>query len=101
MKTRTIALIALAGLGLAACSGRSDEPQPANETVVANIVEPENFTNVTTETAPPPVAANVTSEAPPTAELAPDEQTQDDAAATGMTARVDRNSSDEGQPAQQ
>jgi hypothetical protein len=45
------------------------------------------------------VVSNATTTPPPVAELAPDEQTQDDADATGMTAKVDRNAS-EGQPAQ-
>jgi len=98
MKIRTFALIGAAGLTLAACSGNKPEEQPANETIVANIGEPETFNNVTIEE---PVAAPTTTNAsspPPVADLAPDEQTQEDADATGMTAKVDRNSSD-GEPA--
>jgi hypothetical protein len=99
MKTRTIALIAVAGLALAACSGGKPEDTSANETIVANIGEPENFSNVTIEEPVAPAATNATSTTATTApDLAPDEQTQDDADATGMTAKVDRNAS-EGQPA--
>lgn len=99
MKTRTTLLIAVAGLSLAACSGGKPEDTSANETVVANIGEPENFSNVTIDEPVTPAPTNVTSTTAATApDLAPDEQTQDDADATGMTAKVDRNAS-EGQPA--
>ncbi|HWU94410.1 MAG TPA: hypothetical protein VN029_02360 [Sphingomonas sp.] len=94
MNIRTLALIAGAGLALAACSG-SKPDETANETIVANIGEPENFSNVTIdEPVATPAATNVTADTtPPVADLAPDEQTQDDADATGMTSKVDRNSS--------
>lgn len=101
MKIRTIALIAVAGLSLAACSGGKPDDTTANETVVANIGEPDNFSNVTINEPVAPVTANATTAAtnpPPVADLSPDAQTQDDADATGMTAKVDRNAS-EGQPA--
>ncbi|MBO9671766.1 MAG: hypothetical protein J7485_14755, partial [Sphingobium sp.] len=98
MKTRTILMIAAAGLSLAACSGSKPEDTTANETIVANIGEPENFSNVTINEPVAPVASNAVTTPPPVADLAPDEQTQDDADATGMTAKVDRNAS-EGQPA--
>lgn len=94
MKIRTLALIAGAGLALAACSGGKPD-ETANETIVANIGEPENFANVTIdEPVATPAPTNVTADTAPTApDLAPDEQTQDDADATGMTSKVDRNSS--------
>lgn len=96
MKIRTLTLIATAGLALAACSGGKPD-ESANETIVANIGEPESFSNVTIDepVATPTVSTNVTTTdtAPTTPDLAPDEQTQDDAAATGMTSKVDRNSS--------
>ncbi len=95
MKTRTLALIAVAGLALAACSGGKPE-ETTNETVVANIAEPESFSNVTIdEPVATPAPTNVTTAdtAPSAPELSADEQTQDDADATGMTAKVDRNSS--------
>jgi len=99
MKTRTLALLAVGGLALAACSGGKPEDTGANETIVANIGAPDNFANVTMDEPAAPVTTNATTTPPPVADLAPDEQTQDDADATGMTAKVDRNAS-EGQPAQ-
>lgn len=99
MKTRTLALIAVAGLSLAACSGGKQEEQPVNDTIVANIDEPAATTNVVIdEPEAAPAATNAVTSAPPSAELTTDAQTQDDADATGMTAKVDRNAS-EGQPA--
>lgn len=101
MKIATLATFAVAGLSLAACSGGTPEEQPANETIVANVSEPESFSNVMIEEpAPAPTTNVIATDTPPTAELAPDEQTDDYAAATGMTSRVDRNASDEAQPAQ-
>ncbi len=58
-----------------------EEEAPAEETAPV-AAEPE---------APPP--AEVKAEAPPAAEIAPDVQMQDDADATGMTARVTRDGS--------
>ncbi|NYT40286.1 hypothetical protein HZY97_05930 [Sphingomonas sp. R-74633] len=99
MKIRTIALVGAAGLALAACSGNKSEDTTANETIVANIGAPDNFANVTIDEPVAPVTTNTTAATPPpVAELAPDEQTQDDADATGMTAKVNRNTSE--QPAQ-
>ncbi|MEP9360259.1 hypothetical protein [Sphingomonas sp. KR3-1] len=99
MKIRSFALVGAAGLALAACSGSKTDDTQVNETIVANIGEPENLTNVTiTEPTATPTMTNA-SAPPPVADLAPDAQTQDDADATGMTAKVDRNTS-EGQPAQ-
>jgi hypothetical protein len=98
MKIRTFALLGAAGLALAACSGSKPEEQPVNDTVVANIGEPESFTNVTIDEPVATPAATNAAAPPPVADLAPDEQTQEDADATGMTAKVDRNSS-EAQPA--
>jgi len=95
MKTRTILLLAVAGLSLAACGGNKPE-ETTNETVVANIGEPESFSNVTIDQpVETPAATNATTAdtAPTAPDLAPDEQTQDDADATGMTAKIDRNSS--------
>lgn len=96
MKTRNILLIAVAGLSLAACGGSKTE-ETTNETVVANIGEPESFSNVTIDQpveAPATTNATTADTTAPTApDLSPDEQTQDDADATGMTAKVDRNSS--------
>lgn len=99
MKIKTIALFAAASVALAACAS-SDDPQQleANVTnavelppVEANLIEPP-VTNETTENV---VVAPVT--APP---LTADEQTLDDAAATGMTAKVNRDEASAEQPAQ-
>ncbi len=101
MKTATLALIAAAGLSLAACSGgEKDAPEATNDTMMSNIVEPQNEAAVPAEPSPTPAPANVAREAPAAPQLSSDEQTQEDADATGMTAKVDRNASDAGQPAQ-
>lgn len=103
MKTKTVALLAATGLALAACGSKTEE-QPAAETNVTNIVEePAEVTNVVTEAPAPAPADNATTAAvaPPTATLTADEQTAEDADATGMTARVDRNApTDSAKPAQ-
>jgi hypothetical protein len=100
MKISTIALLAAAGLSLAACGHKEEEAAP--DANLTNITVPEDATvNVSTET---PAAAPInTVEATPAAPvaLAPEEQTQDDADATGMTARVSRDEGNEsGQPVQ-
>lgn len=89
MKT-AIALLA-ASLSLAACSGAKDPEPPVAETNVIDITEPANMAPVATE-APPAVRIDNTAaaEAPPADVLSADEQTQEDADATGMTARVNR-----------
>jgi hypothetical protein len=96
-------LLPLAALALlAACSG-SDEP----EAVVSN--EPE-LLDVTNEAANVPEAPLATPSATPLSENSaleetpeptlPDEQVQEDADATGLTARVDRSGEDEAVPAE-
>ena len=93
MKTKTIALLAASALALAACSGSKTDEQPATETNISNIaVEPANFANVTTEAPPATRIDNSAAESttPPAATLTADEQTADDADATGMTAKVNR-----------
>ncbi|MES2442362.1 MAG: hypothetical protein V4574_05995 [Pseudomonadota bacterium] len=94
---KKFALIAAAGslaLALAACGGPKPEEAPV-ETNVANLAEPGNgaFGNEVTPTPSP--EANV-SQGPAArgADFADGAQTQDDADATGMTARVSRD--DEG-----
>jgi hypothetical protein len=100
MKISTIALLAAAALSLAACGHKEEEAAP--DANLTNITVPEDTTvNVSTET---PAAAPInTVEATPAApvELAPEAQTQDDADATGMTARISRDEGNEsGQPVQ-
>ncbi|MBX3564273.1 MAG: hypothetical protein KF730_06805 [Sphingomonas sp.] len=91
MKIKTIALLAAAGVALAACHNKADDA-PVAETNVTNMVEePADVTNVVDE-APPAThidnTASVTT--PPSATLTADEQTLDDADASGMTAKVNR-----------
>lgn len=105
MKTLTrAAMLALGLTGLAmtaACSGGGDEAPV--ETNVANLGVEEEApaeANIAEPVATP--TANV-SEAPPVAPSADfndAEQTQTDADATGMTARVKRDGEDEAQPAE-
>ncbi|UZK66592.1 hypothetical protein [Sphingomonas sp. M1-B02] len=108
MNIKRISLLTVAAasaLALAACSGSSEADQEDVEANAANLtlVEPENVANVMVEA---PAATRVdnsaSTEVAPPVTLSPDEQTQVDADATGMTARVSR---DEGgnetaQPAQ-
>jgi len=104
---KRIALLATvaAGLALSACGGKDEAEAPAN---VANMtpIEVENTaTTVPTEAPAAPPLDNVTintthAETVPS-DLSADEQTQDDADATGMTARVSRDEGgNEGQPAE-
>ena len=90
-RTALLATAAALSLSLAACGGHDEEP-PVAETNVSDLGE--NFEtvaeNVATEAPPATVIHNTAGEAPPMATLTPDEQTQDDADATGMTARVNR-----------
>ncbi|WP_213980836.1 hypothetical protein [Sphingomonas sp. dw_22] len=101
MKLHTIALLAAAGLSLAACGHKDEEAGP--DANLTNITVPEdtaaNFV-VETPTPEPTVNTVEATPAPPVA-VTPDEQTQDDADATGMTARVSRDEGEEsGKPAQ-
>ncbi|TGX55675.1 hypothetical protein E5A73_00615 [Sphingomonas gei] len=107
MNLKRIALLASAAgaLALGGCGGR-DEPKAPNNAEDMTPIETENSTvetTVPTEAPAAPRIDNVTSEAPPEAappSLSADEQTQDDADATGMTARVSRDEGgNEGQPA--
>ena len=107
MKLKRIAVFAsVAGaLALGACGGGKDEAGTPT-TNVGNMapIEVENSAaTVPTEApAPPPMDNATTESAPaPAVELSADEQTQDDADATGMTARVSRDEGgNEAQPAE-
>jgi PBP1b-binding outer membrane lipoprotein LpoB len=102
MKTKTIALLAASAVTLAACSGSKTDEQPVGETNVTNlVVEQGNLMNVATEAPPATRIDNTANAVPPSATLTTDEQTQDDADATGMTAKVNRDEggNDSGQPA--
>ena len=99
MKTHRIALIATlaaAGLGLASCGGgQKDEAEPANMAPAdfGNETAPANMTEVPTEAPQATQVDNTTTNSIPAAPaptVSATEQTQDDADATGMTARVSR-----------
>jgi len=107
MKLKRIAMFAsVAGaLALGACGGGKDEA----ETPTANIgnmapIEVENSAATVPTEAPaaaPMDNASTESDPAPAPDLSADEQTQDDADATGMTARVSRDEGgNEAQPAQ-
>lgn len=103
MKIKTIVLLAASALALAACHNKPEEP-PVAETNVTNFAEPANIGEVSTE-APPATRIDNTATstiAPPAATLTADEQTVQDADATGMTAKVNRDEggNSAGQPAQ-
>jgi hypothetical protein len=102
MNTKRIALIATlaaAGLGLSACGGHKDEADTANtETTTETNYEaaPVNMTEVPTEAPAATRIDNANTEGLPAAaapQVSASEQTQDDADATGMTARVSRDES--------
>ncbi|RYD53776.1 MAG: hypothetical protein EOP60_09640 [Sphingomonadales bacterium] len=103
MKIKALALLAASAIALAACSGSKDAEQAPAETNVTDLtVVPEDSANVLTEAPPATRIDNTaTSEVePPAATLTADEQTQDDADAAGMTAKVDRSGdAEEPQPA--
>lgn len=96
---RKYALVALAGaLALAAC-GKKEEEAPATN----NLVEPP-VENVIVEEpeAPAPEPSNNAAPAPaPAPTISEQQQIEDDAAATGMTARLNRDGTDEGANATQ
>jgi hypothetical protein len=100
MKISTVALLAVAGLSLAACGHKEEEAAP--DANLTNLSVPEDAPmNVPVEA---PAAPRIDNEvqATPAApvEVAPEAQTQDDADATGDTARVQRDEGNEGQPVQ-
>jgi ABC-type glycerol-3-phosphate transport system substrate-binding protein len=104
MKIRTIAFATAACLALAACGGGKDEAPEAGANV-SDITVPETPATVNISTEAPAAPTGNVAEAPvPEASPTPvfsDEQTQTDAEATGMTARVKRDEGNEGTPAEQ
>lgn len=106
MNIKRIALSAsVAGaLALGACSGGNDEATaPTSNVENMTPIEVENTAVVPTEAPTATPIDNVATTQPETvpSELSADEQTQDDADATGMTARVSRDEGgNEAQPAQ-
>lgn len=98
MKTNRIAIATLlaAGLSLAACSSGEEAGDDSTNTEMTtenlSVPEPENLTEVLDEAPAAPRIDNANTEAQPDAApaLSDDEQTRDDADATGMTARISR-----------
>lgn len=96
-KTRTgAALAALMMLSLAGCSRSSDEQAPLPDNEISDNYQAEPLPEPTPAVMPTPEVApatdmNATAESlPPPAERTVDEQMNDDAFATGMTARSTR-----------
>lgn len=89
MRSKTLLALAVPAL-LAACSGSEREPAPVDDNEVEMLDVTNEAANVAEPPAPTPTptpdAVNTTAEAP----VPPEEQVQDDADATGMTARVTR-----------
>lgn len=107
MKLRTFAILAGAGLTLAAC-GSNDEGATPPDANVTEITVPETPADLNVSTQEPAAAepANVAPvpEATPSETPTPfsdREQTESDAAATGMTSRIDRNADSEDQEKKQ
>lgn len=105
MKLRTFAILAGAGLTLAACGGK-DEGPAAPDANVTEITVPETPADVNVSTQEPAAIepANALPAPEPTAKPTPfsdREQTEADAAATGMTSRVNRDSESESQEKKQ
>lgn len=107
MNIKRIAMLtaaAAAALTLAACGGGADEEQPdamETNTEAMAIPEPANMAELPQEAPAETRVDNTATDtvAAPAPEIAPTEQVQDDAAATGMTARVDRSAGgNEAQP---
>jgi hypothetical protein len=91
---KTSLLILTGALALAACGKKPEEASPTN-----NLVEPP-VENVVVEEpdAPTPAPENNVAEAKPAAppSVSEQQQMQDDAAATGMTSRLDSGESGQG-----
>lgn len=85
---KTLTLAFAATLALAACGKREED----NAAAVNNLVEPpvENVIIDEPDALPPPAATNNMAAAVPVPapDISEDQQVQDDAAATGMTARL-------------
>lgn len=100
----TLPLATVAALALAACSGGNGEETPPAETNVETMGEPANMTELPAEAPVAPPANTMGSDTAVTTppDLSPDEATQQDAEAAGMTSRVDRDVevNQNGQPVQ-
>ena len=106
MMTKAYAIrFALGASLLATALGGSSPSEPDTAPVTENSAYEEEApaeaeAPAVVEEAPAPAPAEVKAEAPPAPEIAPDVQMQDDADATGMTARVRRDGSSASEPIQ-
>lgn len=105
MKLRTFVILAGAAITLAACGNKDDSSTPPDANVT-QITVPETpaDVNVSTQEPAPAEPVNAAPEPVPSATPTPfsdREQTEADAAATGMTSRVDRNADSENQEKKQ
>jgi hypothetical protein len=104
--TRALAAAALIATTLGACSRSEPEAPPLDNYAGDNVealdapaaVEP---APAPLDTATPAPDLNATAELPPEEAAQPDEQMLDDASATGMTARAQRDTDAAEQPAEQ
>lgn len=83
-------LAATAALALTACSGGGDENPPADTNVEELAPTPAPVEAEPTPEPSPSPTPSPTETLPPEAAAEPDEQMLDDASATGMTARANR-----------
>lgn len=104
MKTRIPLILATALLALAACDRNPPPPEPENysepvEEAIVNTPEPAPMAPLVEE--PVNIPEPVVELPPPPEPVRPDEQVLEDAEATGMTARVNRDGeSEENRPAE-
>lgn len=87
---KTILSLAAAALTLAACSGSERDNPPADTNVEELAPTPPSVVAEPTPEPSPSPTPSPTETLPPEAAAAPDEQMLDDASATGMTARANR-----------
>jgi hypothetical protein len=93
MKIAALAPLAFLAL-LPACSGGDEPPPPVEGNLEAPATTEANIAELPAEAPRTTLVDNTGSEGQPETQIeavAPEEQTQADADATGMTARVDRN----------
>ncbi|UVO50310.1 hypothetical protein M0208_07165 [Sphingomonas sp. SUN019] len=93
---KTILSLAAVALTLSACSGGKTDNPPADTNVEELAPTPPPVVAEPTPEPSPSPTPSPTETLPPEAAAAPDEQMLDDASATGMTARANR---DQEQPA--
>ncbi|KQT35035.1 hypothetical protein ASG29_02570 [Sphingomonas sp. Leaf412] len=89
--TKPTILLLAAAVALAGCSRSDPEPEVANTMTVEELPEaPATVAEPLPEPVATPVEQNSAAELPPEERPEPDAQMLDDASATGMTSRVER-----------